>query len=202
MILVRADNQKLEAHKVILSGSSNVFRNMLLGEKHPNPLIFMAGVEHEVLKALLDLLYSGEAELREEKKESFEKLSADIQLFGVTNVALEKPKTKEKTRICKYWNRGFCKKKVCTYFHTKEDCEEHLVSENCREKLCHKRHRRTCKYWKQDECKRGRHCAYLHRYTNAKRPDSSQPEKSNETVIEDMDEDDRFLMECEALVKM
>ena len=122
--LVSADYQKLEAHKVILLGSSNVLRNMLLGEKHPKPLGFMGGVEHEVLKALLDSLYSGEAELREEKKESL-------------------------------------KNSV-----------------------------------------RGRHCAYLHRNTNAKRPDSSQPEKSHETVIEDMDEDDRVLMECEALMKM
>ena len=41
------------------------------------------------------------------------------------------------------------------------------------------------------------HCVYLHRDTYTKRHDSSQTEKSHETIIEDMDEDDRFLMECE-----
>ena len=48
--LVSADNQKLEAHKVILSGSSNVFRNMLLGEKHHNPMIFLGGLREEKKK--------------------------------------------------------------------------------------------------------------------------------------------------------
>ena len=118
-----------------------------------------------------------------------------------TKQTKNKPKNKENTTICKYWNRGLCKNEECYYVHNKEDCEEHIRSENCLIKRCHKRHRNTCKYWNQGGCKRGMHCVYLHRDTYTKRHDSSQTEKSHETIIEDMDEDDRFLMECEALVK-
>ena len=69
---------------MILSGSSNTFKNMLVDQKHPHPLIFMRGVEHKVLEAMLDLIYNGEAELEEELKDSFVKLQTDIELFGVT----------------------------------------------------------------------------------------------------------------------
>ena len=42
--LVSGDNKKIEAHRVILSASSAFFKNILAGEKHANPLIFMRGV--------------------------------------------------------------------------------------------------------------------------------------------------------------
>ena len=71
--LVADDNKKIGAHKVIISGASAFFNNMLLDEMHPHPLIFMRGVEHEVLKALLDVIYSGEATLEEEHIESYVK---------------------------------------------------------------------------------------------------------------------------------
>ena len=46
--LVGDDNIKIDAHKVIMSGASVFFNNMLLDESHPHPLIFMRGVAHEV----------------------------------------------------------------------------------------------------------------------------------------------------------
>ena len=88
--LVSADNKKLEAHKVILSGSSNAFKNMLVDQKHPHPLIFMRGVEHKVLEAMLDLIYNGEAELEDKLRDSFVKLQTDIELFGVNKETVEK----------------------------------------------------------------------------------------------------------------
>ena len=76
--LVGNDNMKIEAHKVILSGASVFFNNMLQSDDHPHPLIFMRGVTHEVLKAMLDLIYSGEAYLEEEHVESFVKLNTEV----------------------------------------------------------------------------------------------------------------------------
>ena len=63
---------------------------MLVDQKHPQPLIFMRGVEHKVLEDMLDLIYKGEAELEEEMKHSFTKLQIDIELFCVTNHTVEK----------------------------------------------------------------------------------------------------------------
>ena len=55
---------KFNAHKVILSAYSAVFKNMLTGEKHPHPLAIMTGVVHEALGAVLNLMYCGEANIK------------------------------------------------------------------------------------------------------------------------------------------
>ena len=59
--LVSNDNCKFVAHKVILSLSSEVFKNLLVNERHHNPLLSMSGVKGAVLQAVLDFIYSGEA---------------------------------------------------------------------------------------------------------------------------------------------
>ena len=71
--LVSNDNCKFEAHKVILSSSSDVFNNLLVNERHQNPLIFMSGVKGSVLQAVLDFIYSGEAHVEKEDMKSFVK---------------------------------------------------------------------------------------------------------------------------------
>ena len=74
---------KFEAHKVILAAYSNIFKKMLVNENHPPPLIFLRGVDREVLEALLNLIYCGEAKLSSEHLESFAQLGRDIELQGV-----------------------------------------------------------------------------------------------------------------------
>ena len=151
--LASADNHKFQAHKVILSAYSTVFKNMLVGEKHPHPMIFMRGAGHEVLKALLDFIYNGEANLRQEDIDSFTQLSADLELLGVTADPLrrENSKSQEKERedgkACRYWNKGFCKNKNCHYVHNKLNCEDYIAGKNCKNKSCEKRHRKTCRDW-------------------------------------------------------
>lgn len=169
--LVDADNKKFVAHKVVLAGCSTFFKNMLLGEKHPHPVIFMRGVEHDVLNALLEVIYCGETSIEKEHINSFVTLCTEIELFGVTKEALEKEnsmrydKQKERKGSCKYWNKGFCKQSNCPYIHSEKDCEEHALGKACKEKSCHKRHRKTCRYWHQGKCFRKGDCAYLHRET-------------------------------------
>ena len=55
------DGQQIEAHKVILASSSPFFQNLLKKNKHPHPLIYMKGIKHEILLAVVDFLYLGEA---------------------------------------------------------------------------------------------------------------------------------------------
>ena len=77
--LVCADNMKFDAHKVIISAYSPVFKNMLTSEKHRHPLVFMTGVGQEVAGAVLNFMYCGEAKIN-----LFIKLSMDLELSGVT----------------------------------------------------------------------------------------------------------------------
>ena len=47
--LVCKDGQKMEAHKLILASSSPVFQNILKGNQHAHPLVFMRAVKSDDL---------------------------------------------------------------------------------------------------------------------------------------------------------
>ena len=55
------DGEQMEAHKVILAASSPFFESILQRNKHPHPLIYFRGFKTENLRAILDFLYFGEA---------------------------------------------------------------------------------------------------------------------------------------------
>ena len=77
------DGQQLTAHKVILASSSPFFQRILRQNKHPHPLIFMRGVKSEDLSAIVDFLYSGEANVFQESLDSFLGLAGELQLKGM-----------------------------------------------------------------------------------------------------------------------
>ena len=85
--LVSEDGGQVEAHKVVLASSSPFFANLLKRNKHPHPLIFMRGVKEEVLLAIVDFLYNGEANVFQENLDSFLAVAEDLRLKGLTSSA-------------------------------------------------------------------------------------------------------------------
>ena len=77
------DGQQIDSHKMVLIASSPFFCNLLRKNKHSHPLIFMRGVKSEVLKAMVDFFYCGEANVFEENLEFFLALAAELQLKGL-----------------------------------------------------------------------------------------------------------------------
>ena len=72
-------------------------------------------------------------------------------------------KTIKNTKICNFWNKGFCKEKyTCPYDHPKDDCIAHIKHGQCADILCKSRHRDICRYWKSGWGKREDQCQYLH----------------------------------------
>ena len=65
------DGQQMEAHRVILAASNPFFQKLLRRNKHAHPLINMRGVEFNDLKAIVDFLYHGEANMYQENLEIF-----------------------------------------------------------------------------------------------------------------------------------
>ena len=78
------DGKQVEAHKVILAASSPFFKEILKRNKHPHPLIYMRGLKSEDLLAIIDFLYLGEANVLQEKSNSFLALAGELQLKGLT----------------------------------------------------------------------------------------------------------------------
>ena len=82
--LVCGDKESIEAHKVILASASEVFYNILLGNKHLHPLIYMRGTNLNILSSLVDFIYYGEANILHENLEEFLALAEELGLKGLT----------------------------------------------------------------------------------------------------------------------
>ena len=78
------DGQQIGAHKVVLTTSSPLFRNLMKSNRHQHPLIYMRGVKFEDLVAIIDFLYCGEAKVCQENLDAFLALADELKLKGLT----------------------------------------------------------------------------------------------------------------------
>ena len=78
------DGQQVEAHKAILASSSPFFKELLMKNKHPHPLVYMRALRSEDLVAMVDFLYFGEANVFQENLDSFLELAEELKLKGLT----------------------------------------------------------------------------------------------------------------------
>ena len=81
--LVSDDQDQISAHKVVLSASSEYFKNILRKNKHPNPLLCLEGINSNEIKNMLDYLYNGEVNIVQEDLERFLKIAERFQLEGL-----------------------------------------------------------------------------------------------------------------------
>ena len=83
VILACEDGQQVEAHKVILAASNPFFQKLVRQNKHRHPLIYMRRIKSDDLLAIVDFLYSGEANVYQENLDSFLTISEEVQLRGL-----------------------------------------------------------------------------------------------------------------------
>ena len=57
-VTLACEDETVEAHKVVLSACSPFFRNVFKKAKENNPFIYLKGVSHKDLLALLDYIYT------------------------------------------------------------------------------------------------------------------------------------------------
>lgn len=55
--LVGDDEQHIGAHKLVLSASSEFFKNIIKEAKHSNPLIYLSGFKSKDLLLVMDYIY-------------------------------------------------------------------------------------------------------------------------------------------------
>jgi len=83
-VTLACDDNQLQAHKVILSACSPLFRSLFKKNHHQHPLIFLRGVKHEDILAVLDFMYHGEVNVAQESLNSFLAVAEDLQIKGLT----------------------------------------------------------------------------------------------------------------------
>ena len=90
--LVSEDGEAFEAHKVILSGSSPFFMNILKLNKHSNPLVYLKGFKSKELHSLIDFMYHGVADIYQDDLDLFLAKAEELKLKGLTGGEEDKQK--------------------------------------------------------------------------------------------------------------
>ena len=81
--LVSEDELQVSAHKLVLAASSSFFKSVLGKNPHSHPLIYLSGVTSSDLLHVLDYIYQGQVEMREEQVESFLAVSSKLRIAGI-----------------------------------------------------------------------------------------------------------------------
>ena len=83
------NEQQVKAHKVILSSMSSVFKRMFVNNPHPEPMVFLKGVDTLDLSAVLDFVYLGEATVLHDNFNSFLETAADLEIEELSSFSSE-----------------------------------------------------------------------------------------------------------------
>ena len=78
------DGRKFSAHKMVLRSSSSVLREILSHISLNGSLIFLRGINHKCLEALLDFLYQGEVDIPENEMEMFLMVAKELKISGLS----------------------------------------------------------------------------------------------------------------------
>merc|ERR1712002_167586 len=81
--LLSADDQQINAHKVVLSGSSPYFQRVLTKNPNDHPLLFMNGINMDVLKAIVAFIYLGEVQVEQDQLDAFLAGATALEVKGL-----------------------------------------------------------------------------------------------------------------------
>ena len=81
--LVGEDGCHIDAHKIVLSANSILFKTMFKIRNHPHPLIYMKGLNSSDLETLISFVYNGQVTVNKEKLNEFLTLARDWKINGL-----------------------------------------------------------------------------------------------------------------------
>ena len=81
--LVSEDETQIPAHKLVLSASSDFFKNILRRNTHSHPLLYLSGVDSQSLGLVLDYIYQGEVQIYQENLNSFLDIAQRLKIEGL-----------------------------------------------------------------------------------------------------------------------
>ena len=81
--LVSDDQKQIMANKVVLSSSSEYFKNILKTNKHSHPMLCLTGLSSEDLDNVLDYIYLGEVQIFQRDIDKFLDIAQKLRLQGL-----------------------------------------------------------------------------------------------------------------------
>merc|ERR1712086_1087793 len=95
------DGPTLEAHRIILSAGSQLFREIFRKSKHQSPFVYLKGISSGYLGYILDFLYNGEASIAQDELPPFLETARELQVKGLQS-KVENVTSKNMTMENKY----------------------------------------------------------------------------------------------------
>jgi hypothetical protein len=81
--LVCEEDKQVKAHKVILSSTSKLFRRILLRNPHQHPLIYLKGVD---IQLILQFIYLGQVEVAQDYLKIFIEAAKELEVNGLIDL--------------------------------------------------------------------------------------------------------------------
>ena len=78
VILATMDEQRLQAHKLILYYGSTFFKNIFMKNSNRNLFIYLKDIQYKYLKMLLEYLYTGQCQVEERELQDFLSVGKDL----------------------------------------------------------------------------------------------------------------------------
>ena len=78
--LVSDDQTQIPGHKIILGAASPVLRNFFLKNSNAKPLIYLRGMNDNILESLLKYIYLGEVQIKYESIKEFMTAARDLKI--------------------------------------------------------------------------------------------------------------------------
>ena len=85
-VSIVSDGKTLKAHRLVLSACSPMFKSMLnkISFSKAHPIVFLHGVKFEDIEAILDFMYNGEVNVKQEDLRTFLAVAEDLRVRGLT----------------------------------------------------------------------------------------------------------------------
>jgi len=84
-VTLACEDKQVQAHKVILSASSNFFKNILTNNIHQHPLLYLKGVRMNDLQSIINYIYHGETNVALGELDTFLEVATELQIKGLTS---------------------------------------------------------------------------------------------------------------------
>ena len=81
--LVTDDGQQIQAHKLILSAGSQLFKDILIRSDNNNVLIYLQGIRSDLIKHVTDFIYNGEVFIKQEELKEVLETGKDLKVNGL-----------------------------------------------------------------------------------------------------------------------
>ena len=82
--LICEDKKQFKAHKVVLSASSPVFKDIISTNLITNPVIYLRGIESLEIESILQFIYLGQATIFQERMNEFINVAKSLELKEIS----------------------------------------------------------------------------------------------------------------------